>query len=191
MKEHIDNYLFTIKSLLDNLDRKSVEEVAKLIESAFHNDKRIFIMGNGGSAATASHWANDFSKSISFNKKHLKAMSLTDNVSLMTAIGNDDGYDQIFVNQLRVFMEEGDIVIGISASGNSSNIIKALMHAKEQGARTIGIVGFDGGAVKNIVDLSIHIETPPGLYGPVEDIHLLLDHMISSYIINKLKQIQK
>lgn len=189
MKQHIKIYFDRIKSLLDNLDTKPVEKAAQIIESAYNNESHIFLIGNGGSASTASHMANDFSKGIhTGSEKRFKALSLADNTPLITAISNDKGYEEIFVEQLKVFLSKGDVIIGISASGNSPNVINALQYAKGHGAKTIGFVGFDGGKMKDIADVCIHVKTQKGLYGPVEDIHLILDHLISGYLNEKFKK---
>ena len=189
MKQYVDLYFNRIKGLLKNLDVEPIERATKLIESAYYNDKHIFIMGNGGSASTASHMANDFLKSIQTGSmKHFKALSLADNIPLLTAISNDQGYKRIFVNQLRVFLKKDDVVIGISASGNSPNVLNALQYARNHSAKTIGFVGFDGGKIKNIVDACVHVKTPKGWYGPVEDVHMILDHIISGYFNEKFKK---
>jgi D-sedoheptulose 7-phosphate isomerase len=189
MKQYMDNYFNKIKEIIDSLDRSSIEKVAKLIESAYYDEKHIFIVGNGGSAATASHMANDFSKGIKTGTdKHFKTMSLTDNMALFTAIGNDEGYEKVFVDQLKVFLGKDDLVIGISASGNSQNVINALEYAKSHDAKAVGIVGFDGGKIKEIADECIHVKTEHGLYGHVEDMHMLINHLISGYFIERFKK---
>ena len=189
MRQHIKNYFGTIKNLLDRLDIGSVENAAKLIELAFYSEKNIYIIGNGGSAATASHIANDFSKGIKTGtEKNFKVISLTDNIPLITAISNDIGYKYIFVDQLKIFVKENDVVIGISASGNSENVVLALEYAKSKGAMTIAIVGFDGGQLKRIADVCVHVETAKGMYGPVEDIHMIIEHAISNYFIDRFKR---
>lgn len=186
--QHINAYFSRIKELLDSLDTKAVEKAISIIEAAYHNGNFVYIMGNGGSASTASHMANDLSKGIKTGTdKHFKALSLTDNTPLFTAISNDEGYEKVFVNQLKVFLKKNDVVIAISASGNSPNVVNALQYAKDNGAKTIGFVGFDGGKMKDIVDVCIHIKTPNGWYGPVEDIHLILNHVISGYFNEKFK----
>lgn len=186
MMEYIEGYVNELKLLLESLDKESVLKAIGLIETAHANEGTIYIIGNGGSAATASHMANDFSKGIGKRAgKHFKALSLTDNIPLLTAISNDEGYERAFVDQLKVFLKNGDLVIGISASGNSSNIVNALQYAREKGARTIGLVGFDGGKIKGMVDVCIHIHTEKGKYGPVEDMHMVLDHIISGYLTQK------
>lgn len=189
MKQHIEDYVSKIRILLDNLNKDAIENATKLIETAYRNENFIFIIGNGGSAATASHMANDFSKGIMTKSgKSLKAISLTDNAPILTAISNDEGYEKIFINQLKVLLKREDVVIGISASGNSINVISALKYAKEHGAKTIGLVGFDGGKMKYLVDVCIHITTPAGMYGPVEDMHMILNHIISGYLKNLCKE---
>lgn len=186
--QYINAYLSKIKELLDSLDTKAVEKAISILEAAYHNGNFVYIMGNGGSASTASHMANDLSKGIKAETgKHFKALSLTDNTSLFTAISNDEGYEEVFVNQLKVFLKRNDVVIGISASGSSPNVLNALKYAKDNGAKTIGLVGFDGGKMKDIVDVCIHIKTPNGWYGPVEDVHLILNHIISGYFNEKFR----
>ena len=149
MTEYIEDYVNELKLLLEALDKESILKATGIIETAHANDGTIYIIGNGGSAATASHMANDFSKGIGKRAgKHFKALSLTDNIPLLTAISNDEGYERVFVDQLKVFLNKDDLVIGISASGNSGNIVNALQYAREKGARTIGLVGFDGGKIK-------------------------------------------
>ena len=186
MTEYIEDYVNELKLLLEALDKESILKATGIIETAHANDGTIYIIGNGGSAATASHMANDFSKGIGKRAgKHFKALSLTDNIPLLTAISNDEGYERVFVDQLKVFLNKDDLVIGISASGNSGNIVNALQYAREKGARTIGLVGFDGGKIKDMVDVCIHIHTQKGKYGPVEDMHMVLDHIISGYLTQK------
>ncbi len=140
-------------------------------------------MGNGGSAATAAHFANDLSLGPRvFGGKAYRAISLTDNTALMTAAANDLGYDSVFVEQLKTLLGTGDVVIAISASGDSPNVIRAVEYANEAGAVTIGLTGFDGGRLREIVNEHVHIATPKGDYGPVEDLHLILNHLITSYL---------
>jgi D-sedoheptulose 7-phosphate isomerase len=189
MKQYIGAYLDKIKDLLESLDAQSIEKATQLIEAAYNNENNIFIIGNGGSASTASHMANDFSKGIhTGTDKHVKALSLTDNTSLLTAISNDNGYEKVFVDQLKVFLKKNDVVIGFSASGDSTNVLNAMQYAKDHSAKTIGLVGFDGGKMKDIVDVCIHVKTPKGWYGPVEDIHMIVDHIISGYFNEKFKK---
>ena len=141
-------YLEYFNSTLSSLDAKQVEEMVDLVVDAYDNDRTVFIIGNGGSASNASHLANDLVKGTlkSMDQtKRLKALALTDNLALMTAYANDEGYQTIFEQQLRTFAKPGDLVIAISGSGNSPNVIKAIEWANENGLHTVGVTGFGGG----------------------------------------------
>ena len=151
--------------------------------SAYEKEATVYVFGNGGSASTASHMANDFNKGISeYTDKKFRICCLNDNVPTVLAIANDIGYEDIFSFQLRNKVKPGDLVIGISGSGNSQNVINALTYAKEQGAKIIGWVGFDGGRVSKITDLTFHV--PVGNMQLVEDMHLILNHLMM-YVIMK------
>jgi D-sedoheptulose 7-phosphate isomerase len=150
------------------------------------NENTIFIFGNGGSAATASHVTGDFLKGISFElDKRFRVMCLSDNISGLTAISNDLGYDEIFLEQLKVFMKKGDLVIGISGSGNSANVIKAMEYAGKNGAKTVAMCGFKGGRIRELADLVIHI--PISDMEITEDIHVILFHAVKQVLIKRLK----
>src|SRR5215469_2200145 len=175
-------YAQYLGELLGRLDYKSVAAFMKLVLETRHHGGRIFFVGNGGSAATASHYANDFAIGTRCAEKPFKAISLTDNVAAMTAIANDEGYEQLFVKQLEVVMERGDVVVAISASGNSPNVAKALEYAKARGNRTVALTGFEtGGRIAEIAEIVIHVKTRRGEYGPVEDVHMFIDHLMASY----------
>jgi len=153
--------------------------VVELIETARARGKRIFTFGNGGSAATASHFASDLCKgAISPGKPRIRAFALTDNLPLLSAWANDSAYENIFAEQLDNFVEAGDIAIGISGSGNSPNVLNGVKIAKAKGATTIGLIGFDGGKLKNLVDMAIVV--PNHNMEQVEDVHLLLEHIITT-----------
>jgi D-sedoheptulose 7-phosphate isomerase len=176
-------YLRYLKSVLDSLDLTAVGEVAKCLEKARRDQKTVFFVGNGGSAATCSHFANDLVKACrTAGKPGFRAVSLTDNVSLMTAIANDDGYENVFTGQMRDLFRKGDVLVAISASGNSPNIVAAARLARELGGEVIGVVGFDGGELRRLSDYSIHVVSEKGEYGPVEDVHMILDHLVTSYL---------
>lgn len=181
------SYVNYLKSLLDELDHDSVVEFVEMMLEAREKGAKIIFIGNGGSAATSSHFANDIGYGTRCYEKPFKALSLTDNNAVITAVGNDDGYDQIFIKQLQVLMERGDVVIAISASGNSPNLIRAIEYTKSKGNRTFGLVGFDGGELLKICDASIHIKTLSGEYGPVEDLHMILDHLVGNYLLRFVK----
>ncbi|MDC0246837.1 SIS domain-containing protein [Deltaproteobacteria bacterium] len=145
----------------------------------------MFFAGNGGSAATASHFASDFlGANIKMKiKPPYQTISLTDNNSVITAFGNDSGYDLIFMNQLISLFSEGDVLVIISASGNSPNILEAVNWVNGNNGVSVGIVGFDGGQVLKICQHTIHCQSNKGEYGPVEDTHLIIDHIINNYIL--------
>jgi len=178
------DYLSYLIEIISSVDHKSIADVINSILQARIDGVNIFFIGNGGSAATASHFANDLSIGTKSYNKPFKALSLTDNVPLITAIANDFGYDEIFIRQLKILGKSGDLLVGISASGNSPNILKAFEFAKSSRMKTISLTGFDGGELKKISDLGIHINTPKNEYGPVEDLHMILDHLIGSYLMN-------
>ncbi len=185
--EYAREYSLYLCELLKNLDYQKVEEFIKLILDARENDQSIFFIGNGGSAATASHFANDIGLGTRAPGKPFRVQSLTDNNAVMTAIANDDGYENLFVLQLKNLLRPNDLVITISASGNSPNIVKALEYSKEVGAKTVSLCGFDGGISGKVSDLSILIETAKGEYGPVEDLHMILDHIVGTYLMRAVR----
>jgi len=182
-------YFSYLSSLLDELDTNAIASFADEMENARKNQNTIFFIGNGGSASTASHMANDFGTDI--RKKGgsdlpFRALSLTDNNAVMMAIANDDGYGNLFVNQLRIHYRPGDILVAISASGNSSNIVCAAEWVKEKGGIVMSLVGFDGGRLKEISDVVIHVKSQKGEYGPVEDVHMIMDHLLANWLQYKV-----
>jgi len=189
LAEYARRYAAYIIHLLDHLDYAAIERVGCVLEDARLRGRTIFIVGNGGSAATASHFACDLSLGPRvFGGEAYRAISLADNNALMTAAGNDLGYDTVFSEQLKTLLTSGDVVIAISASGNSPNVVKAVEYANQAGATTIAFTGFDGGLMRHIAREHIHIPTPKGDYGPVEDLHLVLNHLISSYLVRLTKE---
>lgn len=182
----IDDYIVELKHCLDVLDRKEIGKVIDLLLSAYKKNKKIFIMGNGGSAANASHMAADLGKGTLLRiydekEKRFRVLSLTDNVAYLTALANDLSYEDIFVQQLKNLLERGDFLIVLSGSGNSVNLIKAVKYAKKVGAKSIGFLGFkNGGKLASLVDLAIIVDS--NSYGPCEDIQLILDHIITGWI---------
>lgn len=173
-------YLFTV---LKNIDPQSIATFIELLIDTRSRGSTIYFIGNGGSAATASHFANDISIGTNSYEKPFRAISLSDNNAIITALGNDYGFDEIFVRQLMTLGRPGDLVVAISASGNSKNLIKAFDFAKTIHMKTIGITAFDGGALKKMADHSIHVPTEQREYGPAEDAHMILDHLISAYLM--------
>lgn len=198
-KEQIKKYRDMEVDVLNNLDIESINTVMNVLEDARKEHRHIFICGNGGSAATASHYAGDFNKGVnmglagidehnlSVDNPSAEMMSksgvdfynfecLSDNQPTALAVANDESYDEVFRFSLSVKMQEGDIVIGISGFGNSANVINALTYAKEHGGKTIAIVGYDGGKMKNMADYSIHVDINDMQVS--EDVHMFLDHLM-------------
>ncbi len=176
-------YLKHLAQLLDKLDEDAIAKLITLCLDARQAGKQIFFCGNGGSAATASHFANDIAIGTRSKEKPFKAISLTDNIAIMTAVANDYGYEHIFTKQLEVLFTPGDLVVGISASGNSANVVNALEYANDNQGISFAITGFDGGKMKEISAHHIHVETSKGEYGPVEDIHMVLDHLVGNFLM--------
>jgi D-sedoheptulose 7-phosphate isomerase len=186
-KDYFKKYFEHLHEILISLDLNEIEAVENCFLLARKNKKTVFFIGNGGSAATASHFAQDLGE-VGRKAKvpGFKSLSLTDNTSLITAAGNDHGYDKIFTVQLEELFGAGDVLVAISASGNSPNVVNAVEFAKKAGGITIGFIGFSGGKLKDICDHVIHAKTPSGEYGPVEDVHLIMDHLIQSHLIATL-----
>lgn len=189
IKEFTKGYYDYLHTILNTIESSAIFLFVEELERARRENRTIFIVGNGGSAATASHMANDFGMDI-FKKTGggtpFRAMALTDNASVMLAIANDEGYDKLFVNQLRVHYRDGDLLVAISASGNSPNVVTAAEWVKSRGGMVISLVGFDGGKLKSISDIVLHAKSEKGEYGPVEDVHMIMDHLISNWLQYKL-----
>ncbi len=179
--EFARRYIEHLGEVLKRLDFEAVAEVIDLFLRTRAGGGTIFLLGNGGSAATANHFANDLSFGASPDgHKPFRAVSLAANNALLTCLANDIGYENVFSWQLRNLMRSGDVVVGISASGNSPNAVNALEYAASNGGIPVAIVGFDGGRMKQIARYVIHVRTEKGEYGPVEDVHMVLDHLISN-----------
>ena len=181
----IQDYIDGLSEGLKELQQQDVAGIADIIFDAYKKEKQIFIMGNGGSAATASHFAEDLRLGRAVEgKPHVHTTSLTDNVALITALANDLDYSSVFTEQLVDQMKEGDVVIGISASGNSPNVLKAIEYGKNNGAVTIGFCGFGGGKLADIADRKIVLSGTD--FGQVEDAHLCLAHIVSQLVRRKI-----
>ncbi len=184
-KNDIFNYFSTLKKTIDLISIEDFNSVIEVLELARESDKTIFIMGNGGSAATASHYVNDFNKGMSVEgKKRYKFLCLNDNTPTIMAIANDISYEEIFVEQLKNFFNAGDIVLGISGSGNSMNVVKALEYANLNGGTTIGFTGYNGGKMLKICQHNVHI--PINDMQITEDLHMVLDHCMMRVLSNYL-----
>lgn len=178
----VENYVSELTNVLNKIDTKAIDEYYNLLVDTSKDNARVYIIGNGGSAATASHMANDLKVGLGRrNIIHIDAISLADNSAVITALANDIGYDNIFYMQLKETLKPKDIIVAISCSGNSTNIIKAVEYAKKSGNKVVGITGFDGGELRKLSDVKIHFDTNIGQYGLVEDMHMIVNHIVSCY----------
>jgi len=176
--ESIQNYISALHQTIDQLPQNLIIEVIDVLHNARMQENQVFIMGNGGSASTASHFVCDLAKNTRHDDlPHFRAVGLTDNMAIFSAYANDEGYASVFSQQLANLIRPNDVVIGISASGNSQNVLNAIEEAhKHDGVTTIGFTGFDGGRLGQMVHINIHVES--NIIEHVEDIHLMLEHMI-------------
>ena len=180
----VSSYLERFATLLRALDHEAVVRAVETLRRARDEGRTVFIAGNGGSAATASHLANDLGKAAKHaSRSPFRVMSLADNASWLTALANDEGYDRVFAGQLENFAEDGDVLIVISASGNSSNLVQAVELARGRRLATIGFLGFDGGALLSMVDDAVLVETEIGQYGIVETAHSLICDVVTACLI--------
>lgn len=185
LSSQVQTYLLELQATVANLPTDQIDQVIAVLLECAYSGHKVFICGNGGSASTATHFACDLSKNtIVAGAPAFKVIALNDNMALMTAWANDTDYDKVFAAQLEPLVESGDVVIGISCSGNSGNVLNALSVARNYGAYTIGFTGDDGGQLKDIVDLCILAPSPQ--IEQQEDIHLILEHCICSAIRDEL-----
>jgi len=183
---YFDGYCERLCQLMNQINKDIITQIVERIEKRIKAGNMIFLAGNGGSSAVLSHWVNDLVVGNYIeSQKAIRAINLTDNQSLITALGNDEGYENVFIGQLRALSKEGDLLIAMSVSGNSPNIIKALEWAKKHGIETVGIAGCDGGRLISISDCGLLIESTKDEYGPVEDAFSILTHVISTYLAQK------
>lgn len=177
-------YLAVFRELLERMDLGSLSRVADHLRSARDRGATIYVAGNGGSSATATHLVNDLGKATKRSGcPPLRVMCLSDNVSWLTALANDEGYERVFAGQLENFARPGDVLIVISCSGNSENLVEAVDCAHEHGVRTIGLLGFDGGVLKEKVDEAVWLESEIGQYGPVESAHSVICDILTTCLI--------
>jgi D-sedoheptulose 7-phosphate isomerase len=177
-------HLASLRRLLTDVDLEAVDRVVQVLRRARDGGSTVFIAGNGGSASTASHWVNDLGKATKRSGcQPIRVLSLSDNTSWLTALANDEGYDRVFAGQLENFARAGDVLIVISASGNSLNLIRAVELARGRGVTTVALLGFDGGRLKDLVAEMIWIRTERGAYELVEDTHAVICHAITRCLI--------
>ena len=173
-----------VRRVLTEVHVQSVERVANILRAARDGGSFIYIAGNGGSASTASHWVNDLGKATKRSGcAPLKVMCLSDNISWFSALSNDEGYDRAFSGQLENFATNGDVLVCISASGNSPNLVRAVELARKRNVTTVALLGFDGGALKGLVDEPVCIQTTKGSYELVEDVHSVICHAVTQCLI--------
>ncbi len=192
MKDYISEVNTYLEHEIDTLKALDVNEInaaLNLLLETFENGNTVFVFGNGGSSATASHFQNDFNKGVSeHTEKKFNFQCLNDNVATVMAVANDIGFDEVFRFQLIGHMRPGDVVLAISGSGNSRNVINAVEYAKEQGAKVIGLTGFGGGKLKELSDVSLHV--PVNSMQITEDIHMVFDHLMMSIFYRSLAGIE-
>ena len=171
----IEIYFDRLKSTVDLIDKRALNTLMNVLDYARNEGRHIFVMGNGGSAATASHYVCDFNKGISLNQERkFKLICLNDNIPSLMAYANDFSFEDIFVGQLKNFFQKGDIVLGISGSGNSKNVLRAIEYANEHGGITVGLTGYGGGKLREIAHYGVHV--PIDDMQITEDLHMVLDH---------------
>ena len=175
--EQIQNYISKIQQTMAQLPQPLISEVIHVLQRARMQGSQVFIMGNGGSASTASHFVCDLAKNTRYDGlPHYRVIGLADNMEIFSAYANDEGYENVFSQQLINLVNPGDVVIAISASGNSKNVVTAVEEAQKHNVTTIGFTGFDGGRLGQLVNIHIHVDSK--IIEHVEDIHLMLEHMI-------------
>jgi len=184
-QQEIKDYLALEIQTLQALDVEAMAAAADLLEKTYQREGRIYVFGNGGSSATASHWQNDFNKGVSeYINKKFHFVCLNDNIPTLMAIANDIGFEEVFRFQLRGNLQPNDIILAISGSGNSANVIHAVEYAKEQGNKIIGLTGYQGGKLSQLSDVSLHV--PVNSMQITEDVHMMFDHLMMSLFYRHL-----
>ena len=190
--ENFRSYSIYLQDAIYSVDDNQINNLISILYDAYLKDKTVFVIGNGGSAANASHFAQDLAKGTKVSidcPKRIRALSLADNVAFICALGNDDGFDQIFEQQLRTYARPGDVLVAISVSGNSSNIIKAVNWANNNDLTTVGVTGFNGGKLREINQYSVHV--PLSDMCTSESIHTIIFHYVVLVLTEKLKKEEK
>lgn len=187
MDGHLNEYLSRLRAAIDALPRERLNALGETLLRAYRNNKQVFVLGNGGSSSTASHMAADLAKNtIGPNMKRFRIVSLNDNAAIMTALANDLGYEHIFSEQLTNLIQAGDVLIVVSASGNSPNVLQAMRYARSRSAEVVGLLGFNGGAAAALSDITLIV--PSDHYGVIEDVHLIVNHILVDYFKTRLSE---
>jgi len=181
------SYIDYVASVFKAIDSSEIEQFVQTILDVRASGATLYFIGNGGSASTASHFANDLSIGTHSYDLPFRVISLTDNQPAITAIANDYGYEDVFSRQLSIFGKKGDVVVGISASGNSKNILNAFDCAKKTGIKTVALTAFDGGKMREVADENVYVPTGLKEYGPAEDAHMMLNHLVGAYLLRVIK----
>lgn len=175
--QHVTNYVKRLHAAVDALPRADLVTLGDMLFRAYQNGKQVLTLGNGGSGSTASHMTADLAKNtIQANMRRFRVLSLNDNLSLLTALANDTGYDNVFSEQIKNLIQPGDLLVVLSASGNSPNVLEAIRCAQARSAEVAGLLGFGGGEAARVVDLPIVVASSD--YGIVEDVHLIINHIL-------------
>jgi len=185
--DRITRYLDDVGALLYSLPRQPIHDITEAILAAYRDSRTIYIIGNGGSASTATHFACDLQKwTVRPGRPRLKAVALTDNMALFSAWANDDGYEQVFAEQLRTLLNPGDLVIAISCSGRSPNVLNAIRYAASSGAVTVGMTGYSGGELVDLVDHCVVVRSER--INQVEDVHMTICHLLADVVRSTMTQ---
>jgi D-sedoheptulose 7-phosphate isomerase len=186
IREYLLNYCTGVSKALASVSAERFEEFVRLLENAYEEGRQVFLMGNGGSGSTASHFACDLNKGVSYGRqKRFRVISLNDNLPILMAYANDVSYEDVFVEQLKNFLRPGDVVVGISGSGNSPNVLKAIAYANSLGAHTVGLCGFNGGKLASVVRTPII--APVHDMQKAEDVHMILLHVVMQVLCARLQ----
>ena len=182
------DYFNYLNNIFNKIDKKILDQLVGEFEEIRKSGKNLFVIGNGGGASTATTMANDLGFDIfkKTKKNPFTLIPLTNNSSIITAISNDVGYENIFINQLKINFKKRDRLLILSASGNSKNLIKAADWVKKNNGKVIGFIGYDGGKIKKLCDICVHLKSKKGDYGPVEDLQLIINHMLAHWFQEKL-----
>ena len=180
-REFTRHYLSELREIITRVSERDIEQILQIIDVANQHGRSVYLIGNGGSAATASHMANDLLKAVGgYESPHLRPISLTDSAPIITATANDKGYAEVYSIQIESLAEPDDVLIAISASGKSPNIVAAVNAARARGLKIIALLGMGGGEVVDLADASLVVDSYD--YGPIEDVHMALNHLIAAYL---------
>ena len=177
-----ENYIQYVSEVIKNINIENIKKFIEILLEAKQKKSTVYFIGNGGSASTASHFANDLAIGTNSWKNPLKVISLVDNNAIMTAIANDYGFEEVFLRQVKIYCKKDDVLVAISASGNSGNLLSSIKFANSFGINTVALTSFDGGQLKNLAKHCIHVPTELKEYGPAEDAHLIINHLVMSYL---------